>query len=185
MATNNYAKMGAATFAKMEKINSELLSLTYGSLVCQLIKDIEFTEGVNAQLITMGRNIGLKLVDELISKLGCVPCTDFASTVEVIAKIGLKVFLGISGDTVAIDAEQNHYHIIFHENPLDQFVYIPEHLSDLNYSNLICGVIMGALEQLQMKVSCHFVKDMLKKDDVYEISIKLEEVIKETFSDDE
>lgn len=71
---DNLTKLGANAFAKVEKIvsvasmclsqphysrlytflqNSELLSLTYGSLVCQLIKDVEFTEGVNAQLISM------------------------------------------------------------------------------------------------------------------------------------
>ncbi|GBE59809.1 Bet3 transport protein [Babesia ovata] len=169
-------KLGANAFAKMEKINSELLSLTYGSIVCQIVKDVEFTDGVNTQLISMGRNIGFRLVDEVLAKLGCTPCTDFRTTVEVIAKVGLKMFLGITGDVIVVDEAKNHYHIAFQENPLDQFVELPENLSGLAYSNIICGVIIGALEQLQINVKCEFVKDMLKGHDVYEISIKLQEV---------
>ncbi|GFE53633.1 Bet3 transport protein [Babesia ovis] len=172
---DDFTKLGASAFAKMEKVNSELLALTYGSIVSQLIKDIEFTEGVNSQLVSMGRNIGVRLVDEVLAKLGCTPCTNFRTTVEAIAKVGFKMFLGITGDVIVIDEASNHYHIAFQENPLDQFVEIPESLSNLAYSNLICGVIIGALEQLQIKVKCEFVKDMLKGDSTYEISIKLEE----------
>ncbi|GIX66293.1 Bet3 transport protein, putative [Babesia caballi] len=183
-----FAKLGTNAFAKMEKVNSELLSLTYGSIVCQLIKDVEFTEGVNTQLVAMGRNIGCRLVDEVLAKLGCTPCTDFKTTVEVIAKVGLKMFLGVSGEVIVVDEEKKHYHISFQENPLDQFVELPDNLADLTYSNIICGVIVGALEQvawrvgecmafqLQIKVKCEFVKDMLKGHDAYEISIKLDEV---------
>ncbi|KAK1934735.1 putative Bet3 transport protein [Babesia divergens] len=170
---DNLTKLGANAFAKVEKINSELLSLTYGSIVCQLIKDVEFTEGVNAQLISMGRNIGVRLVDEVLAKLGSTTCTNFRTTVETIAKVALKMFLGITGDVIAINEEENHYHIVFHENPLDQFVELPDNLAGLNYSNIICGVIIGALEQLQIKVQCEFVKDMLKGHDAYELSIKL------------
>ncbi|EAN33576.2 Transport protein particle (TRAPP) component [Theileria parva strain Muguga] len=182
---DNYSKLGANAFAKMEKVNSELFCLTYGSMISQLVRDKEHSDAVNEHLILMGKNIGSKLVDELLAKLGCVPCTDFRSTVEVIAKVGFKMFLGISGNVVEVDQENKVYNITFQENPLDQFVELPETLKDLNYSNIFCGVIIGALDQLQMKVQCYFVKDMLKGDDVYEITIKLEEVVKETLSDEE
>ncbi|ORM39824.1 Trafficking protein particle complex subunit 3 [Babesia sp. Xinjiang] len=171
---DDFAKLGANAFAKMEKVNSELLALTYGSIVSQLIKDIEFTEGVNTQLVSMGKNIGVRLVDEVLAKLGCTPCSDFRTTVEAIAKVGLKMFLGITGEVIVVDEANNRYNISFQENPLDQFVEIPENLAGLAYSNIICGVIIGALEQLQIKVKCEFVKDMLKGHDAYEISIKLD-----------
>ncbi|KAK1442171.1 trafficking protein particle complex subunit 3 like protein [Babesia gibsoni] len=169
----NFTKLGNSTFAKMEKINSELLALTYGSIVCQLVKDVEFTEGVNAQLVSMGRNIGLRLVDEVLANMGSISCNDFRATVEAVAKIGLKMFLGINADVVAVPEEKDHYHILFKDNPLDQFVELPDNLSGLNYSNIICGVIQGALEQLQIKVKCEFIKDVLKGHDSYVLSIKL------------
>jgi hypothetical protein len=37
------------------------------------------------------------------------------------------------------------------DNPLTQFVELPDEFKKLKYSNLICGVIRGALEMLQVK----------------------------------
>jgi len=36
--------------------------------------------------------------------------------------------------------------LIFDENPLTEFVELPEDAMDLWYSNILCGVIRGALE---------------------------------------
>ena len=44
-----YDKIGQATFAGMPKVNAELLTLTYGAVVTQLIKDYESAEDVNQQ----------------------------------------------------------------------------------------------------------------------------------------
>ena len=41
--------MGDLAFNRMEKVNADLLVLTYGSLVTQLLKDVEDVEAVNAQ----------------------------------------------------------------------------------------------------------------------------------------
>ncbi|CAN0352035.1 unnamed protein product, partial [Ectocarpus sp. 12 AP-2014] len=49
------------------------------------------------------------------------------------------------------------------------FVELPPQYSGLLYSNLLCGVIRGALEMVQMKVSCRCVRDVLRGDDVNEI----------------
>lgn len=40
--------------------NSDLFTLTYGSLIAQLLKDNENAEEVNKQLNRMGYNIGLR-----------------------------------------------------------------------------------------------------------------------------
>jgi hypothetical protein len=37
---------------------------------------------------------------------------------------------------------------ILEDNPLTDFVELPEQLSALKYSNLLCGVIRGALEMV-------------------------------------
>jgi hypothetical protein len=40
-------------FTKVDKMSSELLSFTYGSLIVRLIKDFEKTEEINEQLEKM------------------------------------------------------------------------------------------------------------------------------------
>lgn len=50
-----------------------------------------------------------------------------------------------------------------------EFVELPPQYSGLLYSNILCGVIRGALEMVQMKVSCRSVRDVLRGDDVNEI----------------
>eukprot|EP00922_Rhytidocystis_sp_ex-Travisia-forbesii_P043901 GHVS01065460.1.p1 GENE.GHVS01065460.1~~GHVS01065460.1.p1 ORF type:complete len:159 (+),score=22.36 GHVS01065460.1:25-477(+) len=143
---SRYSKAGDAAFGRMEKVSSELLSLTYGTIVCQLLKDKEQVEAVNAQLDRMGHNIGTRLIEEFLAKSNTSTCGDFKETAEVIAKVGMKMFLGISCDV--IDADVSSCSLAFVENPFTDFVELPPALSALCYSNLICGVIRGALEQM-------------------------------------
>ncbi|KJP85899.1 hypothetical protein AK88_04486 [Plasmodium fragile] len=196
MSKDKYQKQGDAIFAKLEKVhqhkltpllvqNSELLSLTYGALVSQLLKDLELVDEVNEQLEKMGNNIGIRLVEEFLAKSDISFCEDFEETVEVIAKVAFKMFLGISGNVTCVDQETNVYSITFDRNPLSDFVELPKSLSSLNYCSLLCGVIRGALEQIRIKVNCYFVKDMLKGDDYYEMYIQLLEVMKEEILNDE
>jgi len=56
--------------------------------------------------------------------------------------------------------------------------------SQIKYSNIYCGVIRGALEQVSMKVECDFVKDVLKGDEVNEIRVELKEVMVDGAGDD-
>lgn len=46
--------MGPAAWKGMDKMNSELFTLTYGALVAQLLRDHEDVDAVNAQLDKMG-----------------------------------------------------------------------------------------------------------------------------------
>lgn len=79
---------------------------------------------------------------------------------------------------------------IIEDNPMTEFVELPDGCADLVYCNLLCGVIRGALgmvrtaghaqcigsmveQQVNMKVECTYVKDVLKGDDVSELRIKL------------
>ena len=79
----------------MPKVNSELFSLTYGSMVMQLIKDYEDVTVVNQQLEKMGHNIGCRIIDEFLSKSGITNCSSFRETADVIAKTAFRMFLGI------------------------------------------------------------------------------------------
>ena len=46
-------RVGEAAFSKVDKINSELFSLTYGAIVTQLLKDYEEVDATNVQLEKM------------------------------------------------------------------------------------------------------------------------------------
>ena len=68
------SRKGDLAFASMDKVNSELFTLTYGSLVAQLVKDYEEMEEINHQLDRMGYSIGQRLIDEYLAKSGAPPC---------------------------------------------------------------------------------------------------------------
>ena len=60
------SKQGSKAF-ESKKLVGELFTLTYGSLVSQLIKDFEKDEDVNQQLEKMGNNIGIRLVEDFMA----------------------------------------------------------------------------------------------------------------------
>ena len=59
---------------------------------------------------------------------------------------------------------------------------LPEECKDLQFSNLLCGVIRGALEMVCIKVECKFVKDTLKGDEQSEIRVRLIEMMQDDFA---
>ena len=70
---------------------------------------------------------------------------------------------------------------VFTDNPLTEFVELPDEYRELKYCNILCGVIRGALEMVNMDVECRLVQDMLKGDDCYELRMKLKEHKDEAF----
>ncbi|CAE7571178.1 trappc3 [Symbiodinium natans] len=183
---DKYGKLGDAAFSRMEKVNADLFLLTYGSLVTQLLKDMEDAEAVNAQLDKMGYNIGLRLIDEFLAKSGVTACQDFRETAEVVAKVGLRMFLGVGAEVVMWNKEMTACSLVLAENPLAEYVELPANLvNKLWYSNLLCGVIRGCLEQLQLRVECRFEKDALQGDDQTMIRLELKEVLHEEYDDDD
>jgi len=71
------------------------------------------------------------------------------------------------------------------ENPLAEFVELPEQYTSLAYSNILCGVLRGALEMVQMRVECTLMKDALWGDDLTEIRVVLKELMDEEYVDDD
>lgn len=87
----------------MDKVNAELVILTYGTIVAQLCRDYEsdYVE-VNKQLDKMGYNIGLRLIEDYLAKSNTMRrCSNFRETAEMISKACLicslpKIFTNIS-----------------------------------------------------------------------------------------
>ena len=67
------------------------------------------------------------------------------------------------------------------ENPIADFVELPEPYKNLWYSNMLCGILRGALEMVQMQVECRFVKDILRGDDRWEMQVTLIEMLADEF----
>ncbi len=125
----------------LKQQNAELFTLTYGSIVLQLFKDHGNWIEVNKQLDKMfvsfnlpyhsiarirGHNIGVRLIEEFLAKSGAGKCQDFKETVEMITKVGFKMFLGISPTISGGSADGKEFNLIFDENPLAEFVELPE-----------------------------------------------------------
>ena len=184
MAKKNNARLGEQVWGRMTKVNAELFTLTYGSLIMQLIKDFEDVNKVNEQLEKMGSNIGIRLVDEFLAKSAVSNCSNFRETADVIAKVAFKMFLGIAPEVTSWNKEGTACSLIFHDNPLTDFVELPPQYKSLYYSNILCGVIKGALEMVQLQVHCKYVKDQLQGDDVTEMRVELKGLVQMTMSEE-
>ena len=62
-----------------------------------------------------------------------------------------EFFLGIKGEIEDFKAESPKdisFNIAFSEKPLGDFVEIPEYLRGLQYNNIICGAVRGAINSV-------------------------------------
>jgi len=162
----------AARGADPRKVSGELFTLTYGSLVAQLMRDYESDEEVNKQLEKMGYNIGVRLIEDFLARSNVGRCHDFRETADVIAKVGFKMFLGITPAITNWSPAGDEFSLLLENNPLSDFVELPDGHRDLHYSNILCGVLRGALEMVQMDVSVKFVQDQLRGDNITELRLK-------------
>mmetsp|Transcript_35053 Transcript_35053/g.62649 ORF Transcript_35053/g.62649 Transcript_35053/m.62649 type:complete len:194 (-) Transcript_35053:1517-2098(-) len=182
-AQRTLAAQGEKAFQRTEKINADLFTLTYGSLVTQLLKDNkDDPEVVNKALDKIGYSMGTRLVDEFLATTNMAACRTFPETAEVVAKVGFKLFLGVSATVTNLADNGNTFSLILEENPLNAFVELPDKLKgSLWFSNVLCGVVRGALEMVMYRVECNFVKCVLRGDDTTEIRVHLVEIMNEQF----
>ena len=153
-STQSHTKIGEQMFADQPKINSELLSLTYGVFVAKLIREADdhSADQVNKQLEEVGYNMGCRMIDDFFARqrsANQVACKDFRTTMDVIAKQALRMFLGVFADVVNWDAQYQACSLVLKDNPLSDFVVLPPELrNELWYSNVLTGIIRGALEMI-------------------------------------
>ena len=57
--------------------------------------------------------------------------------------------------------------------------------NSLWYSNILCGLIIGSLEMVNIRVSATFAKDVLRGDDSTEIKVTLIEILKDVYVNDD
>ena len=155
-----------------KKLVGELFTLTYGALVSQLTKDYDNDADINKQLDKMGYNIGIRLVEDFMARSNIGKCQDFRETADVLSKMAFKMYLNITPTITNWSLAGDEFSLILDNNPLTEFVELPDTHMELNYSNMLCGAIRGALEMLQMEVEAYFVKDVLKGDNTTELRIK-------------
>lgn len=83
----------------MDKVNAELVTLTYGTMVAQLCSDFDSNYAeVNKQLDKMGYNIGMRLVEDFFAKSGTPRCANLRETAETISKVCENMLSNLSRD---------------------------------------------------------------------------------------
>ena len=128
---------------------------------------------MNKQLDKMGYNIGVRLVDEFLAKARVARCASFRDAAEAVGKQALRMFLNVTATVANWSPDGTECSLLLSENPLADFVELPEELRGLRYSNLLCGAIRGGLEMVAMDTEVRFVQDMLRGDECYEIRLRL------------
>lgn len=67
------------------------------------------------------------------------------------------MFLGITPVVTNWSPAGDEFSLLIENNPLTEFVELPDGHSQLNYSNILCGALRGALEMVIFNVFFHFV----------------------------
>ncbi|KAK5063175.1 hypothetical protein LTR84_005251 [Exophiala bonariae] len=191
MATSQKAaRLGEEVWkTRVDKVNAELVTLTYGTIVSQLCADYDNDYAqVNQQLDKMGYNIGMRLIEDFLAKSNTGRCGNFRDTAEMISKVGFKIFLNITPTVTNWTADNKQFSLLFDENPLADFVELPDDgraQDELWFSNIFCGVLRGALEMVQMSIEARFVSDVLRGNDVTEMRVTLIRYIEDEMPPDD
>ena len=74
----------------------------------------------------------------------------FRSVFDVLLQLGFKMFLGFSPVITNWSAASDEFSLILDNNPMAEFAELPEGHEGLLFSNILCGVLRGALEMVRL-----------------------------------
>lgn len=123
----------------------------------QMLRDFENLEEVNKQLERIGYNMGVRLIEDYLSRTGSLRCLDMRETADKIQQ-AFRMYLNVQPTISNWAAAGDEFSLIFDTNPLSEFVELPPDISNLRYAGILCGCIRGALEMVQLEVQCWFVQ---------------------------
>ena len=102
----------------------------------------------------------------------------------MVATKAFRMFLGVPATVEEWDKDHTVCMLRFADNPLAEFVELPPGMGELQYSNLLCGAIVGALEMVQMRVACAFTEDMLHGAFRNSMRVELKELLEDQAGDE-
>ena len=90
------------------------------------------------------------------------------------------------GTTVEVPQKNDTaYTLQFSDNPLALFVELPDTFAkDLEYSQLLAGMVRGMLEMLQFEVSCKITNSVLRGGDTNEMRVELKQILQADFAEE-
>ncbi len=75
-------------------------------------------------------------------------------TTRTCTQVGFKTFLGVVPVVTNWSPRNDEFSLILDQNPLTDFVELPEDHPNLLFSNIMCGVVRGALEMVRSFIVC-------------------------------
>lgn len=126
-------------------------------MVTQILRDFENVDDVNKQLERIGYNMGVRLIEDFLSRTAATRCLDMRETADKI-QMAFRMYLNIQPSIANWTSANDEFSLVFDNNPLAEFVELPNDITNLRYSNILCGCIRGALEMVQLEVQSWFVQ---------------------------
>ncbi|XP_055348628.1 trafficking protein particle complex subunit 3-like [Paramacrobiotus metropolitanus] len=165
------AAKGKAALFDNNKVNADLIKLTYGALVAQIIKDYERPEEVNKQLDKLGYNIGVRLIEDFLAHHNIPRCLDFRQTAERVQQ-AFRFYMGVQPFVGNWSPSANEFSLIWEQtSPIGDFVEFPDSCRNLEYSRVLCGAVRGALEMVQIDVKVSIVREFLLGESATELKV--------------
>ena len=96
----------------------------------------------------MGYNIGVRIVEDFLARTTTARCTDMKDTAEKIQS-AFKMYLGVNPTITSWSQSNDEFSLIFEQNPVTEFVELPDNFINLKYCNLFCGIVRGACEMVR------------------------------------